>query len=291
MANNSTRFTDENDFTDEDFYTFFSVTKPQFEDLRTFCDLVPNQGGYRYISKKDLMLFLCKLRQGLSDEFLSVMFGYTNRQSASLAVATVRNSLMQRFVPANLGLDAITREQYIERHVLEFPNILYNSEPDVPRVIAVVDGTYSYIPKSTNFRALQQSFCRHKGRHLVKPALIVAPDGYILEIQGPYFSDSRNNDAAMLQHEFETDMERMNRWFQEGDILVVDRGYRDAIQLLDQLGITWKMSALLERNQRQLSTEQTNESRLVIKTRWVVEARNGHIKSIFKFLGEFGRFL
>lgn len=283
VANNSTRFTDENDFTDEEFRTFFSLTKPQFEDLRTFCDRVPCQGGDRYVSKKDLLLFLCKLRQGLSDEFLSVMFGYPTRQSASLAVTTVKQSLMQRFVPTNIGFDAITREQYIERHVTEFSNILYNSEPDIPRVIAVIDGTYSYIHKSTNFRTLRQSFCRHKGRHLVKPALIVAPDGYILEIQGPYFSDSRNNDAAMLQHAFETDMERMNRWFQEGDILVLDRGYRDATELLDQLGITWKMPALLEGNQRQLSTEQANQSRLVTKVRWVVESRNGHVKSIFKF--------
>lgn len=44
----------------------------------------------------------------------------------------------------------------------------------------------------------------HKGRHLIKPALVVAPDGYILDIHGPYFSDSRNNDASMLQNEMDT---------------------------------------------------------------------------------------
>lgn len=224
------------------------------------------------------------MHQGLSDEFLAVMFQYPTRQSVSLAIATVRQSLMQRFVPSNLGFNAITREKYIERHVTEFSNILHNPEPHIPRVISIIDGTYSYIPKSTNFRALRQSFCRHKGRHLVKPALIVAPDGYILEVQGPYFSDSRNNDAAMLRNEFDNDMERMHAWFQEEDILLLDRGYRDAKELLNQLGITWKMPALLERYQRQLSTEQANDSRLITKVRWAVEARNGHIKSIFNFL-------
>ncbi|KYQ53566.1 hypothetical protein ALC60_00093, partial [Trachymyrmex zeteki] len=141
-----------------------------------------------------------------------------------------------------------------------------------------------YIQKSSNFRALRQSYCVHKGRHLIKPVLIVAPDGYILDIQGPYFSDSRNNDAAILQNEFDRDAERMLRWFQEDDIVIVDRGYRDAIELLRRLGITWKMPALLPRNQAQLTTEDANDSRLVTKQRWIVEARNGHLKLIFKFL-------
>lgn len=43
------------------------------------------------------------------------------------------------------------------------------------------------------------------------------------------------------------------------------------------------MPSLLQRGQNQHLTEEANESRLVTKTRWIVEARNGHIKSIFKF--------
>lgn len=57
-----------------------------------------------------------------------------------------------------------------------------------------------------------------------------------------------------------------------------------AIELLDRLGVIHKMPALMARGQTQLSTEDANETRLVTKIRWVVEARNGHIKSIFKFL-------
>lgn len=37
----------------------------------------------------------------------------------------------------------------------------------------------------------------------------------------------------MLQQEFENNMERMITRFQEGDIFILDRGYRDAIELLD----------------------------------------------------------
>lgn len=114
--------------------------------------------------------------------------------------------------------------------------------------------------------------------------MIVAPDGYILDIQGPYFSDYYNNDAALLQNEFLIDFERMIRWFQDDDILIVDRGYRDATGLLTQLGIEWKMPALLPPREQQLSTVDANESRLVTKQRWVVEARNSHLKLFLKFL-------
>ncbi|XP_067205331.1 uncharacterized protein [Linepithema humile] len=190
VARDQRRFVDENSFTDAEFESFFPVTKQQFLELFDYCDRVSCPGGYRYVSKKDLLMFLCKMRQGLSDDFLKVIFEYPSRQATSLAIYTVRQFLMQRFVPTNIGLNAITRGDYIQRHVTDFANELYNPEPHIRRVIAYIDGTYSYIPKSSNFRILRQSFCLHKGRHLLKPVLIVAPDGYILDIQGPYFSDS-----------------------------------------------------------------------------------------------------
>lgn len=46
------------------------------------------------------------------------------------------------------------------------------------------------------------------------------------------------------------------------------------------------MPPFLERNQKQFTTDEANDSRLITKTRWIIEARNGHIKSIFKFLGK-----
>lgn len=122
-----------------------------------------------------------------------------------------------------------------------------------------------------------------KGRHLIKPSFIVAPDGCILAIQGPYFSDSRNNDARILNNEFQRDADNMRGWFHDGDIFILDRGYRDAQPLLRELGIEYKMPAFLGPQQKQLFTEEANESRLVTKTRWIIETRNGHIKSMFKF--------
>uniref|UniRef100_A0ABD2WA46 DDE Tnp4 domain-containing protein n=1 Tax=Trichogramma kaykai TaxID=54128 RepID=A0ABD2WA46_9HYME len=132
---------------------------------------------------------------------------------------------------------------------------------------------------------MRQTFCRHKSDHLVKSTLVVAPDGYILDIQGPYFLDGRNNDATTLRHELEND-ENLNNWFRPGDIVVVDRGYRDVIDTLEGLGLVCEIPSTPASGQRQLTTEDANETRLITKTRWIVEARNGNLKSIFKLLNQ-----
>lgn len=194
------------------------------------------------------------MRQGLSDDILTTMFGYKSRQNTSSVISTVRKSLCLRFVPENIGVYAITRNQFIQRHVTEFANQLYNIEPNIPRVIAFIDGTYLEVEKSSNFEAQRLSFGLHKNYNLLKPAITVAPDGYILDIHGPYFSDHHNNDAAILNHQLQRDGEQFREWFEENDILILDRGYRDSAPLLGQLGITMRSPPCLQRNQRQLTT-------------------------------------
>lgn len=277
------RYEDESNLTDEQFKSVFPISKDDFNDLFTYCDPINVPGGHRYIYKKDLLCFLCKLRQGLSDEFLWVMFHYPSRQAVSLAISTVRQSLMMRFVVENIGFGAITREEYIESHVTPFTNRLYNVTPDEPKVIVYNDCTYLNVEKSSCFKALRQSFCVHKGRHLLKPAMFVAPDGYILDIQGPYFSNTINNDARILLKEFQTDVAGMREWFRAQDIFILDRGYRDAIPILNGIGLITLMPPLLNSNQDQFSTEEANNARIITKSRWIVEARNGHMKSLFKF--------
>ena len=133
---------------------------------------------------------------------------------------------MLRFVSHNIGLSAITKKQYIERHVTDFANRLYNPKLNDPVAIAYIDG--------------------------IKPALVVASDEYILDIYGPYFSGSRNNDASMLENEFQMDAASLGEWFRNREIFTVDRGNRNVLPLLENLGIHHKMPALLQPGQQQL---------------------------------------
>jgi hypothetical protein len=263
------------------------ISKGNFCDMFAECDAIFDNNKRINCSKKELLLFLVKIRQGLSDDFLKVMFKYSTRQIVSWNIACVRKTLTAKFVKKHLGLDAITRAEYVEKHISDFSNTLHNSDSDGNQkekvAMLIIDGTYIYIPKSSNYTILRQSFPVHKGRHLIKPIMICAPDGYILDVHGPYWANGRNNDASCLIDQLKKDRNGLRQWLQENDIMIVDRGYRDSLDFLESLNIRTKMPSYLRKGNKQHTVEEANESRLVTKTRWVVEARNGHIKSKFKF--------
>jgi hypothetical protein len=43
--------------------------------------------------------------------------------------------------------------------------------------------------------------------------VIVASDGYILSVLGPYFSGYHNNEEAITKHLFKNNLENVNQWF------------------------------------------------------------------------------
>lgn len=270
-------------YTEEEFSIVSPVTKDQFNVIRASCQPVEYGGNLRYISEKYLMTFLFKMRLGMSDDVLSVIFNYSSRQYTGTIISLVRHSLMIQFVPESIGFNSITREDFILQHVSPFHNELYNQTPASPKVIVIADASYIDIHKSKNFESLRQSFSLHKSRHLLKPMVIVAPDGFILHIIGPYFSDTRNNDASMITDIFEKNYDGIEDFFEQGDVFLLDRGFRDSIHFLENRGYFCKMPPFLERNRRQFNTVEANESRLITKSRWAVETRNGHLQSIFRF--------
>ena len=61
----------------------------------------------------------------------------------------------------------------------------------------------------------------------------------------------------------------------------MDRGFRDAISVMEALGLDVSMPPFLD-GQRQFSSEEANKSRCITKIRWVVEAANRRLKQ-FKY--------
>ncbi|KAK3108477.1 hypothetical protein FSP39_008804 [Pinctada imbricata] len=108
---------------------------------------------------------------------------------------------------------------------------------------------------------------------------IVLPDGYVLGRIGPYFSDGKNNDAGMIKHIMTLNND-LKDWINEGDVCVVDRGFRDVLEVFEEMGLESKMPAFLGKGLSQHSLAEANSSRIVTKVRWVVEAYHGRIKKI-----------
>ncbi|XP_053380687.1 uncharacterized protein LOC128548946 [Mercenaria mercenaria] len=103
--------------------------------------------------------------------------------------------------------------------------------------------------------------------------VIVTTTGYYLTVVGPYLSDGKNRDAKILNHILNGNMEDIKSYIRPDDIFVVDRGFRDSLQLLEDLGIQTEMPSFLRKGQSQFDTE----------IRWVVESANARIKRLKYF--------
>ena len=97
----------------------------------------------------------------------------------------------------------------------------------------------------------------------VKPMVVTSTDGYFLTVLGPYLA--KNNDATILNHMLSTNVEDLKGWFQEDDVFVVDRGFRDSLDVLKELGIRAEMPRLLSKGEKQMTSLDANASRLVTK--------------------------
>ena len=98
---------------------------------------------------------------------------------------------------------------------------------------------------------------------------------------GPYLANGSNNDAKITEDILKK-QEKFRNFFKENDIFIVDRGFRDCVGYLNDLGLRIEMPNFLQ-NANQHTTKEANESRLVTKIRWVVESVNGLIKTWLYF--------
>ncbi len=264
---------------DDDCYNLTGIHIKDLDDLVATCKSLK-------ISKlrsprAAIGLFLCKMRTGLSDNILATVFHIKSRRDVSRIVAQVRVAMMKDFVPYNLGFEHISRDEIIKNHTtLLARELLANGNSDV--AILIMDGTYIYIQKSGKYGFQCISFSMHKHRPLVKPMLIVSTSGYILAVLGPYMA--KNNDADITKHILSDNREGIKEWLRPDDIFVLDRGFRDCIEMLQSLGYEVESPAFLGKAS-QHSTEEANTSRLVTKIRWVVESVNGRLKK-WEFLNK-----
>ena len=89
-------------------------------------------------------ILLCKLRLGLLNELLSILFELPDKKAVSRAVESARNALMSEFVPSNVGFNHISRQEIINLHMTNIAKQLMCGNDDDTAVV-VVDSTYIYI--------------------------------------------------------------------------------------------------------------------------------------------------
>lgn len=229
-------------------------------------------------SKTALGIYLVKLRTGESFARLASLF-LISKSTVSNYIKKARDCLTNFYVPLHLGTGHLSREQHSARNLL-IPQGLFGAEDNNP--IVICDGTYIYLQKSSNYLFQKKTYSLHKYHNLVKPFLMVACDGYIIDAFGPYAATK--SDADIMKNLFQNENSPLRSYFRQNDIFILDQfsGFRDAIGLLTSLGYSVHKPEGLDRGERQLSTIKANKSRLVTLCRWVVEVVNGRFKRDFK---------
>ncbi|CAC5369653.1 unnamed protein product [Mytilus coruscus] len=196
--------------------------KDQFSDLLGYMSTV-RSSGVRSISNG---VFLTKLRGGLSNKILGTVFGLKTSHVQRI-IHTARRTLMETFVPHTLGFQHISHGDFVTNHTTPIAKQLFTTDPR--QAVIVLNGTYIFIPKSSDYHFQRMSYSMHKHCPNLKPMIIVGTDGYILSILGPYFADGHTNDALTV-------------WLQDDDVCIVVRGFRDAVLYLEDQGYMVKMS-------------------------------------------------
>lgn len=252
------------------------LTRDQFYDLYRCLPTLRNAFKNEKNASDSLYMYLMKLRTGRTNDDIGKVFkvnGWTVGQRIKIA----RNAIEKDFVYSNVNF-LFSRESLANRST--FMSQILFCDSDITRPVLIADGTYVYIQKSTNFEIQKKSYTDHKKRNFVRVMMCVTTDGTIVFALGPYPASS--NDAKVL----ESILENSNAFdnLVAGDVIILDRGFRDCEQLLREKGFKVCIPDSIQRLQSktQLLTSEANRTRLVTATRYGVETRNGHIKTIFK---------
>lgn len=224
-----------------------------------------------------LIIFLLKLRTGNSNQVICSMLGLEREQMVSDFCASVLKSFSVDILPTRFGISSISREDLIKNETSDIANKVYNLNN---KLALIFDGTYVRHEKSTNNAYQRKSYSSHKKLPLCKPFTICTTNGYIVDIPGPFYATQ--NDATIMEILL-SDPDGLIKIFKKNDIAFVDRGFRDVKTHMEAMGYEVHMPAL-KGKRSQLSTEESNSSRLVTKLRWVVEAVHGIIGKKYKLL-------
>jgi len=225
-------------------------------------------------------MLLMILRKNLTQDLIGFLLN-VSQSVVSTTIHAVKEACLASFVPSNLGVHHLTREEAIQKHSIKFVNDVFE-KPNTCLPL-IMDGTYFYIEKSGDFGAQSMTYSMHKHRNLLKCMLTVLPDGYILDAHGLYYANGGSNDANILKYLLE--YSDLGLYQDEGDYCIFDRGFRDAVSEVESYGIQVYMPSLLKKGQERFTVEESTCSRKVTSCRWVVEAVNGRLKNVFKFFG------
>ena len=253
----------------EDCRAWTGWTFAEFNQIHDICVRKFSSTNKKLKSTHDaLLIFWAKLKTNLSWPQLSSLCGLT-KSDVSKTFHMVKSALADTIIEKYLGPKHISREMAISHNTV-FTRAFYGNA-----VTVILDGTYIYIQKSSDHQLQRSSYSGQKKRNYLKFMSIVLPDGYVLDTIGPFYG---NENDAKITTKIMDSIENLQQWFCEDDHFIVDRGFRDVLELLRSSGYSPVMPSYLKQGETQHECQTANEDRQCTKTRWVVESYHGRFK-------------
>lgn len=250
------------------------------EDFLFLCgQLQPLRNTQQRTTSQALAVYLFWLKTGLDIKTVAAHFEISNEFDVFRYINQIREGLTASFVKENLGVNHLSRNEWVSNNSKIASELFCTNEE---QFIIIADGTYCYCQKSANNFFQRKTYSAQKKQHLVKPFVVTASNGRIIDIFGPF--EATKNDASILA-EVLKDENGLITVLKENDIVLLDRGFRDCIESLEaDYGLCPKIPSFLRKKEKQLDTKDANYSRLVTKCRWVIEVTNSFLMTSFQAL-------
>lgn len=199
------------------------ITNTQFEKILRELRFPENPNKRQNQMIMAIRLFIDRLRHGHTFEQMGRRYNM-KRRNIGKRIKWGRNMLLRNFVPNHLGHECRTRQWLID-HTTDLARLLY-CNGDSTKCVVVLDGTYTC--DTSNYSHQRKIYSGQKRRHLLKIMKVIAVDGSIIDCFGPF--PATLNDAKIIIKIFE--QTSFDNTLNAGDIILVDRGFRDAVQFL-----------------------------------------------------------
>lgn len=260
-----------------DIKLYTGLTDHQFEDLFASIPSLLTIMRKEDKAKNALLMLLIRFRKASTYKYIGNLFGIT-RFTSQAHIQKARTALIADFVPVHLGFNNLSRNFLLQNTTVSSRLLHCENNPD--SLITIWDGTYIYLNKSANYTFQKLTYNGQKKRNFLRPMMCVTTNGYIIDVFGPFAAVE--NDAKCMKSILRN-IPAVTETIEPGDVFIFDRGFRDCLNELREMAYVVKTPEFTKTNHptQQLTTDQANRSRLVTKTRFVVETRNGHIKKIF----------
>lgn len=247
--------------TEDQFRADTGLSKEQFNELLNEIPSLVSAFTDKNTAIDALTAYLTRLRTGHTYDQIRYSIGGIMPKTLRKYMEKVRTVLSTDFVPKYLGFENLSRECIVQNST-EMAKQLYCKRDDT-EAVTIWDGTYIYCNKSQNHNLQRSTYSGQKLRNLVKPMICVTTNGTYIDIFGPF--EAKENDAKIMENVFEKYGNIIIEKSNPGDVMLVDRGFRDCRNLLLQHGFDVKMPEFIQKDDKtgQLTTEKANASRLV----------------------------